>query len=317
VSERRRRGRVRECHGDLHLNNIADIDGHPVLFDCIEFSEPLRVIDVMSDVAFVVMDLHDHGRPDFAHRFLNAYLEIGGDYEGLRVLRFYLVYRAMVRAMVACERARQGATGLDEARRYIALARMFAASHRGALVITHGFSGCGKTTASLAFVERAGAIRIRTDIERKRLHKLRPQDHDWQRLASTMYSDDVTRWVYLRVLALARTAVAAGFAVIVDGTFLKRWQRGAFREAAAELQVPFAIVAFEAAEATLRARVARRTAHGADASDADLAVLEAQLRGAEPFDGEERGLVIRMNTETSLPALCAPEPWCGVIERIT
>jgi aminoglycoside phosphotransferase family enzyme/predicted kinase len=318
MSDRRAGGRVRECHGDLHLGNIAILDGQPVLFDCIEFSAPLRVIDVMSDVAFLAMDLAERGRPDLAHRFVNAYVEITGDYEGLRVLRFYLVYRAMVRAMVACERARQtgDGAGLDDARRYVALAQRYAHAASPAMVITFGFAGCGKTTASLAFVERAGAVRVRTDLERKRLHKLGPTDRDWQRLAPTMYKDGVTRWVYLRVLALARTVIAAGFPVIVDGTFLKRWQREAFREAAAALGVPFAIVAFEAAPATLRKRIRARMEANHDASDADVDVLEAQLRSHDALDDSERTETTFIDSETSLAAMRSPERWAGVVERL-
>src|SRR6266516_4567782 len=94
-------GFVRECHGDLHLGNIARIDGELTIFDCIEFNPALRWIDVMSEVAFTVMDLEDRGRADLSHRFLNAYLERTGDYSGLAVLRFYLVYRALVRAKIA------------------------------------------------------------------------------------------------------------------------------------------------------------------------------------------------------------------------
>ena len=113
--ERQRGGFIRECHGDLHLGNIARIDGEITIFDCIEFNDAMRWIDVMSEVAFTVMDLQDRGRRDLGHRFLNAYLEITGDYAGLSVLRFYLAYRAMVRAMVARLRAVQ--LGSGDARR--------------------------------------------------------------------------------------------------------------------------------------------------------------------------------------------------------
>ena len=319
LRERRARGRVRECHGDLHLGNIAVIDGQPVIFDCIEFNEALRMIDVMSDVAFVVMDLADRGRPDFAHRFLDGYLEITGDYDGLRVLRFYVVYRALVRAMVCSERSHQMPAGdvasQDETRRYVDLAMHCIEPQNPAIVITHGFSGCGKSTSSQAFVECTGAVRIRTDVERKRLHNLRPTDRETPGAATTMYSNRVTRWVYLRVVALARGLIAAGYPVIVDGTFLKRWQRDAFRSAAAEMDVPFVIVSFEAAEATLRARIQARGEHGRDASDADLAVLEAQLRSHDPLDSDERMQTVVLDNETTLAALRAPERWRGVIDR--
>jgi len=104
-SERQRSGFVRECHGDLHLGNIALVDGVVTIFDCIEFNEDMRWSDVLADVAFLVMDLRDRGRPDLASRFLSGYLERTGDYDGVQILRFYVVYRAMVRAKVACMRA--------------------------------------------------------------------------------------------------------------------------------------------------------------------------------------------------------------------
>jgi aminoglycoside phosphotransferase family enzyme/predicted kinase len=320
--ERRKRGRVRECHGDLHLGNIAQVGGHPLIFDCIEFSEDLRTIDVMSDVAFLDMDFRDRGRPDLANRFRNAYLEATGDYEGLRVLRFYVVYRAMVRAMVACERARQMGPGvaadgaLAESREYLALAQACAAEREPAIVVTHGFSGCGKTVSSMGLVQRVGAIRIRTDVERKRLHNLGPTERDPAGLASSMYSDDVTRWVYLRTQALTRGIVGAGYAVIVDGAFLKRWQRRLFHDLAAELGVPFAIVSFDVPQATLRARIAARMAHGRDASDADLSVLDVQLSSHDPLDCEDKLSAVRMDNDSSLAAAQSPERWGGVVERL-
>ena len=308
MSDRVSRARIRECHGDLHLGNIAAIDGKPVIFDCLEFSEELRWADVMSDVAFLVMDLRRHGRRDLAHRFLNAYLEITGDYEGLRVLPFYLVYRAMVRAMVACERARQagpGAAGdaaLAESRDYLDLAGRFAYERQPAIVVTHGFSGCGKTTVSQSLLEAIAGVRIRTDVERKRLHGLRPTDREPAGLEAALYSTEVTRWVYLRVLALARVTVEAGFTAIVDGAFLWRWQREMFRDLARELAMPFLVVTLKAREATLRARIVRRREHANDASDADLAVLDQQLRSAHPLEADENADAIAIDTEKPVPS---------------
>jgi aminoglycoside phosphotransferase family enzyme/predicted kinase len=322
MDERRGRARVRECHGDLHLGNIAQIDGRPLIFDCIEFSEDLRWIDVMSDVAFLVMDFRDRGRPDLGHRFLNAYLEITGDYDGLRVLPFYLVYRAMVRAMVASERAAQLGAGTPgdaltaECHGYLALAARYAYARDPAIVITHGFSGCGKTTSSQSLVETMAGVRIRTDVERKRLHGLRPTDRDPAGLDATIYSPEVTRWVYLRVLALARVSLAAGFATIVDGAFLWRWQRQLFRDLAAELRMPFVIVTFKAREATLRARILRRMQEGSDASDAGIDVLERQLRSYDALDQSEIAHCVAIDTEAPAPALSSRDRWREVVIRL-
>ena len=175
---RRRAGFVRECHGDLHLGNIALIDGRVTLFDRLEFNASMRWIDVMNDVAFVVADLQERKRPDLAARFLTAYLEATGDYEGLGVLRFYLVYRAMVRAKVARFRMRQLESPDEreqvhaEYRAFVDLARRHSQRPQAAIIITHGLAGSGKTTCAQWLLERTGAVRIRTDVERKRLHGL-------------------------------------------------------------------------------------------------------------------------------------------------
>ncbi len=114
LRQRKRDGFVRECHGDLHLANMAWVDGEPILFDCIEFNENLRWIDVINDIAFLFMDLADRGQKKLGWSFLNHYLQKTGDYQGLQLLRFYAVYRAMVRAKVNCLRLAQ--PGLSEYR---------------------------------------------------------------------------------------------------------------------------------------------------------------------------------------------------------
>ncbi len=293
LARRRSAGFVRACHGDLHLGNIATVDGVPRAFDAIEFDDDLRLIDVMSDVAFLVMDFRHRGRADLGSRFLDRYLAITGDYDGLAVFRFYAVYRALVRAMVACERARQGndaQSALAEAGQYVDLASQLAAPPPPALVVTHGFSGSGKTTGSQPMLERMGAIRIRTDVERKRLHGMAATA---RRADDALYRDDVTRAVYARARDLARAVLTAGFPAIVDGTFLRRWQRDLFAALADEAGAAFAIASFECDEAVLRERVAARAARGDDASDAGIAVLEAQLRNHDPLAADERPRVIR------------------------
>jgi aminoglycoside phosphotransferase family enzyme/predicted kinase len=318
---RRKGGFVRECHGDLHLGNIARIAGELVIFDCIEFNAAMRWIDVMSEVAFTVMDLEDRRRADLGHRFLNAYLEHTGDYAGLAVLRFYLVYRALVRAKIARMRAQQldaGAAGAlhVEYRGYVNLARRYARTPQPALIITHGFSGCGKTTLSQPLLESIGAVRIRSDVERKRLHGLDFRARNGKGVGRGLYADAATQETYRRLATLAREIVGAGRVAIVDATFLSRWQRDLFHDLAMELGTPFAIVDFVAPESTLRERVARRAATGADASDADLAVLDHQLRTREPLAREELGWVVEFDAEVPLERARKPSAWRAVRERI-
>ncbi len=316
---RRQQGCVRECHGDLHLGNIAVIDGHPIAFDCIEFSDTLRWIDVMSETGFLLMDLEDRERSDLAWRFLNRYLEATGDYAGLGVLRFYLVYRALVRAKVNVLRARQPHLTHKErhgferlVREYLKLAERFTAPHAAALVITHGVSSAGKTTATQSLIELAEAVRVRSDVERKRLHGLAAFERSGTGLASGIYSRQATAATYNRLLDLAHGIVQAGYPAVVDATFLQRARRDAFRALASQMRVPFLILDFAAPEPILRERVARRLGSATDASEADLAVLERQLATREALAPEEAAVAIRINTRE--PVL--PATWRMVIRRL-
>jgi uncharacterized protein len=321
-SERQRSGFVRECHGDLHLGNIALVDGRVTIFDCIEFNEDMRWSDVLADVAFLVMDLRDRGRPDLAARFLSGYLERTGDYDGVRILRFYVVYRAMVRAKVACMRASQidddaaRATKIGEYREYLSLAARCARPDAPGIVITRGLSGSGKTTRSAALIEHAGAIRIRTDVERKRIHGQAPLVRTESAWDEGIYSAAATERTYSRVASLAGTVAGAGYPVVVDGTFLRRRDRDRFRAVAADLNVPFAIVDFVATVETVRARIRERREAGTDASDADLQVLERQRQSAEPIAPDERAVTMTYDAETPLEVSHRLEPWLPVLDRL-
>ncbi len=256
------------------------VGGKITIFDGIEFNESMRWIDVMSDVGFLLMDLQDRARPDLASRFLNVYLEITGDYEGLDVLRSYLTYRAMVRAKVT--RLRMGhvastdqrTTLQAEYRGYLELAKRYVRQPHPALIITHGPSGCGRTTSSESLAALVGAIRIRTDIERKRAHDLSADARSDSDLDRGLYAPEITQQLYRRLSWLARSVARAGYIVIVDGAFLRRWQCDLFRKLAAELEIPFVIVAPPADIATLRDHITQRIEHGYDASEATLGVLE-------------------------------------------
>ena len=315
-------GFIRECHGDLHLNNIARVDGELVIFDCIEFNESMRWIDVMSEVAFTVMDLHYRGRVDLARRFLNAYLERTGGYTGLTVLHFYLVYRALVRTKIARLRAAQLETGaarralLAEYRAHLTLARSYARPTRPALLLTHGLAGCGKTTLSQALLEMIGAVRIRSDVERKRVHGMGALERSCNGIDRGLYAAGATEATYQELAAQARNVVESGLIAVVDATFLKRWQRNLFRDLAAELGVVFVIVDFVARDATLRERVARRAAAASDASDADLAVLDHQLHNHEPLAPDEQAFVVAYDTAEPLEWARQPDAWRMVRERI-
>jgi len=268
------------------------------------------------------MDLADRGRPDFANRFLNVYLGLTGDYGGLAVLPFYLCYRAMVRAKVACLRAAQLEPGeartalIAEHRGYVDLARKFARPSRPGIVITHGLSGSGKTALSQSLLELIGAVRVRTDVERKRLHGLAAGARSASGVGQGLYTADATRETYRRARALTRDVVDGGRVAVVDAAFLLRWQRDLFRQLAVELDVPFVIVDLVAAEATLRERIRERGRQGRDASEADIAVLERQLQTQEPLAPDEAAHVVGYDAELPLAHSTAPDAWRAVIERL-
>jgi aminoglycoside phosphotransferase family enzyme/predicted kinase len=303
LRSRKRDGFIRECHGDLHLGNLTLIDGAVTLFDCIEFNPELRWIDVISEVAFLIMDLQERGYAGFAHRFLNGYLQHTGDYEGIGVLPYYLVYRAAVRAKVAVLRAQQADPAspvLRHAQReyheYARLAEQYTEPRQAGLLITCGLSGSGKSTLAGQLSEQHGMIQLRSDMERKRLAGLAALDSSRSALGTGIYTPDQTEQTYRRLAQLAAAVVGAGYTALVDATFLQRRYRAMFRELAEDRGVPFAILDCQAPEAELRRRIRQRQAAGADASEATLQVLDAQLASREPLDGDETARAIRVDT---------------------
>ncbi|WP_332743950.1 bifunctional aminoglycoside phosphotransferase/ATP-binding protein [Hydrogenophaga sp.] len=295
MAQRLGEGRVREGHGDLHLANLVLIGDEVVPFDGIEFNDALRWIDVASDMAFVWMDLLDHGQPGLANGLLSDWLDAGGDTSAPDVLPFFAVYRALVRAKVAVIRSAQAgadvATSLDEARGYTTLARRIATPPAPQLVITHGLSGSGKTWASSRWLqaETTGrAIRLRSDVERKRLHGLSATQASGSGLNTGLYSPQAHGDTYTHLLERARHLLREGWSVLVDAAFLRRHEREAFRALAQTAGCPFHILATEAPLDTLRERITARQRRGGDASEATVAVLEQQLGWLEPLSADER-----------------------------
>ena len=293
-AHRRAGGHVRECHGDLHLGNIVLLHDEPVPFDGIEFNPALRWIDVINEVAFLYMDLRYRKQPQLAARFLNAWLEHTGDYAGVAVLRFYCAYRAMVRAKVGAIRAGQSgmsqharAAELDACRNHLALAAQCLARRRPLLIITHGLPGSGKSSFAQFALEQLQAVRIRSDVERKRLFGLAAQADSRSAADGGIYTAQATGQTYARLQQLARQLLAAGWPVIVDAAFLKTDERRAFARLARELKVPFAIASLQAGKTELRARIMQRRTAGRDASEAGLEVLEKLSRSQEALAQDE------------------------------
>ncbi len=297
---RRREGFVRECHGDLHLRNLL-VDGEDSLaFDGIEFNDRLRWIDITDDIAFAVMDLAAHGRRDLAFRLLDGWLEATGDHAGLPALAFALAYRATVRAEVAA--LQQQAAPLA---RYFGLACTLAARQEARLLVTHGLPGSGKSHCAARLLEAAGAVRLRSDVERKRLAGLAARD-DSRAQGLDLYGADTTERTYAELLRRAAPALAAGLPVILDAAYLRRSQRDAAGAFAAAQGVPFAILDCQAPMSVLRARVAARQG---DASEADGAVLEHLARVQEALGDDEARLALVVDSSAEFDAAAFSERW--------
>ncbi|MCF6355602.1 MAG: AAA family ATPase [Candidatus Polarisedimenticolaceae bacterium] len=304
LTKRRTGGFIRECHGDMHLGNIALMDDEILIFDGLEFAPALRWIDTMSEIAFLIMDLQEKGRADLAQRFLNSYLAITGDYEGLILLWFYQLYRAMVRAKVDLIRLQQpGLSSANQAavqvdyRAYLTLAEGYTRQTAPSLIITHGLSGSGKSTVVMSLLGALSAIQLRSDIERKRLAGLTADSDSGSGLHQGVYSPQMTEDTYRRLKELAAIVIKAGFVAVVDATFLKRSYRQPFHALAQQMDVPFLILDFQLPEALLRQRIDQRLAEGDDPSEAHQEVLDAQLIAQEPLTASEQVLSIQITPE--------------------
>jgi uncharacterized protein len=300
MEDRLRSGFVREGHGDLHLRNIAlfsRTEPDILLFDAIEFDEKLRWIDVINDIAFLIMDLEHRSHSELGWRFLNTYLEITGDYQGIELMRFYALNRALVRCKVLAiqKREEQPADGkcdlLLESRQFMRLAQRFTETKRPCLYITHGLSGSGKTTFTTDFAVKVGAIRVRSDIERKRLFGLAPDASSSEELKKDMYGSAGNERTYGRMKELAALLLQAGYSAIIDAAFLRLKHRQDFHALADHYKAEFKILDFRADEETLRQRIRIRTHERKDASEADLKVLADQMRTHEEISEEEMPFV--------------------------
>lgn len=286
LAARKAAGRVRECHGDLHLGNLVLLDDRITPFDCIEFNDSLCWIDVASEIAFTYIDLLDHQRPDLATWLLNEWLTVSGDFEAMKVLRFYAVYRAMVRAKVAGLGGER--EGVDA---YLRLAGEIASPPPPRLTITFGVSGSGKTTASADLLladASATTLRLRSDVERKRLFGLGPLD-DSRAVPGGIYTPDSTLRTYAMLHDTAGLLLSAGWSVVVDAAFLRRDERTRFLALASAHGAPMGILACSAPAGELRRRLLAR--HG-DASEATVDVLDRQLRWMEPLDADEQARAV-------------------------
>ncbi|MGO9514808.1 MAG: AAA family ATPase [Steroidobacteraceae bacterium] len=300
LRRREQGGFVRECHGDLHAGNIVRWGGRLVPFDCLEFDPKLRWIDVVNDAAFLLMDLTAHGRRDLAWCFLNSYLERSGDYEGVRLLFFYAVYRALVRAMVDSLSAQRvpahRKSFQDRLSRRIATAADFMNRPSPTLFIMHGLSGSGKSWLSARLAMQLGTVRIRSDVERKRLAGTETSAGEGAGFEKGVYTPQFSQRTYARLIECAESCLEGGADTIVDAAFLKGADRRSFHDLAVRHGVRYLIISCEANHLVMEQRIARRRQLHTDPSEAGIEVLIHQSQTLEPFEANEGPHVVAVDT---------------------
>ncbi len=292
IAGRKNEGFVKHCHGDMHLKNIVDFNGRIQIFDCIEFNEELSWIDEINEIAFLMMDTAYHNADYLGWNFLNWWLAWTGDYEGLKLLQYYMTYRAMVRAKVSLF---QG--DVESMKNYISLAYGFAAKRpKPVLILMVGVSGSGKSTIAEYISAHGNYIWIRSDVERKRLAGLLPD----QPSDGSIYSPEFSHKTYQRLYSLAKHNLLNGFSVVVDATFLRRDHRAPFIEMAKQLDIPLFIIYAYADESVYESRIeARRTKEG-EPSEATIEVMRKQLATLEEPSADE-GIILAINTTNKEP----------------
>jgi predicted kinase len=310
IEQRRAAGRVRECHGDLHARNVVLRNGRLLAFDCMEFSDAFRWIDVADEVAFLLADLKVRGWPIHAHAFLSGYLVECGDYAACRVLDVYEAHRALVRAKVTALGWANLAQGPEvvpgracrEYQAYVDAAQAALGPRRPFLVLVSGLSGSGKTWLANRLVPQLGAIHLRSDVERKRLAGLAESARTSSPVRQGLYSPAASARVYEHLAHCAAQVASGGYPALVDATFNRREDRARFRALAISLGLSVRFLHCRAAPEVLRRRLALRHALGSDPSEADLEVLRWQEHHAEPVTPDEGFVTLEVDTTADDPA---------------
>lgn len=304
--DRQKNGFVRECHGDLHLANLVRLSSGIAAFDCVEFSAELRNIDVLSDVAFLVMDLTGRTRQDLAYVFTNRYLECTGDYAGMALFGLYFVYHCMIRAKVASLRCteRTDVAGRRRDRKeinhYCFVALKWIEGRAPLLIAMHGYSGSGKTWLSSRLMSRLPAIRVRSDIERKRLYEINETEGSRSIVGQGIYTNRARSDLYVLLFDIAARLLECEYNVILDASFLRQEDRSSVQALALRLGIPFVFVDTSANRGELLRRVKRRQRNSSDASEADALVLQHQFENSEPLDVAERRETVAVSTDTDV-----------------
>jgi len=286
ILRRQASGYIRECHGDLHLANIALINNNVVIFDRIEFDINLRMIDIVSEIAFLLMDLEAHQQHGLAYNFINHWLALTGDYTGLNLLTYYKAYRAMVRAKIALI-----SDDLSQFTSYLDLTETYTSLRGQTIIITHGLSGSGKSSVTKLLAPQLQAIVVRSDIERKRHFSAR---------GDTLYSEETTRDTYRHMTMACSGIINAGYNAILDATFLQKEQRQLFLSLAEKLGVHCIILDCYAPVAQLEQWIIERSQRNDDPSDATVAVLHHQLHTRDALRQDEHRHCISIDTSKAI-----------------
>ncbi|MDB9942390.1 AAA family ATPase [Pseudomonadales bacterium] len=298
LQRRCEQGNIRECHGDLHLDNILFDGQQCIVFDCIEFNPALYWIDTASDFAFTAMDLQIRTHADHARQLLNEYLALTGDYDMLHVFHYYLVYRALVKAKVHAIQAGQSRGQAihehhDQCWRYLRRAQDYCQPEPRGMVLMCGFSGSGKTTIARQLAQSTGFIHLRSDVERKRLFGL-SHDANSQQLNLNIYTAEADTLTKSRLLDLSQEIYNAGYGVIIDATFIRADWRHSFLSLARQRSTPIRILQCQVSADETRTRLANRQG---DASEATFEQFLAQQTAFDPFTDAEQSLLVTVNTQ--------------------
>lgn len=293
-TERMQHNWIRECHGDVHLRNIALWQNQIYLFDCIEFNEPFRFVDVMFDIAYIIMDLDVRERQDLSNRFMNAYVEQMGDWEGLQVLPLYLSRQSYVRAKVTSfllDDPSIDAAAKQEiaasAAQYYRLAWEYTRPREGRLILMAGLSGSGKSTLARQLAAQMGGVHLRSDAVRKHLAGL-PLEAAGN---EDLYSPEMTQKTYDRLLQLGVMLATQGYPVILDAKYDRQALRQSAIDQAETHTLPVQIIHCTAPIEVLQARLRQRQG---DISDANVDVLLKQ--SMEPFSDREQTYLTTVDT---------------------
>jgi uncharacterized protein len=295
-TQRQAEGKIRDCHGDLHLNNLCLFHNQVQIFDCIEFNTEFRHIDTLYDIAFLVMDLEFNHRPDLANTFLNTYLERSGDYWGCVMLPPYLAMRAYIRGNVNSLALKDDAISAaakqvlqEQAQTYYRLAWLYTQRQQGRLLMMSGLSGSGKSTVARQLAAQINAIQIRSDAVRKHLAGV-PLDHKG---TDEIYTLEMTQKTYSRLLELGICLAQQGWVVILDARYDRQAVRYEAIATAALHRIPLKILHCTAPIEVLENRIRHRHK---DITDATVDVLVWQQERTEPFSDQEKQYVLEVDT---------------------